>query len=439
MVFEGLGDRDVHSIFSLAPVKVLEEGDVLIKEGETGDNFFVILEGRVKVTKDTYGTPQQIADLEQGDWLGEIAFSRQVRRTATAMAVTRTRVLSIDRGLMEQLAPNIQIYFLGRLNDLATERIAELTAREEELARKNRQLAEYIQRRGPSVDEYGRSAMIRGILGTVTRLPPFAARLVQKLIADQMPLADMTEKIKEHPAWPAKIVETANSEVYALPRKATDMNDAVAMLGRIEVYQMILAESMGRVFPQADTFQAFHDQSRVVAHLSLFLSQESGLISPELAATTGMYHNIGQGVALLLKEDKPNLSLVVQSLDLNQIGALLLREWDMPPIVARSVENQIRPEFSPPEDLPDDIRNSLAILYLSRMLFERLTDQRDDRVPMTFLNDYLALMGWPGRELKDILGQKVLPGLARRMNTYPLCLREILDRKLGKGKGTEAG
>uniref|UniRef100_A0A4W5LQB4 Cyclic nucleotide-binding domain-containing protein n=1 Tax=Hucho hucho TaxID=62062 RepID=A0A4W5LQB4_9TELE len=51
------------------------EGDYIIRQGATGDTFFIISEGQVKVTqqKSTNEEPEFLTTLTRGDWFGEQA------------------------------------------------------------------------------------------------------------------------------------------------------------------------------------------------------------------------------------------------------------------------------------------------------------------------------------------------------------------------------
>jgi len=68
-------------------------GDVVIREGDSGDRFYVIETGMVEVTK----SGRHIAQLGPGDYVGEIALLRDVPRTASVTAMTATVFQSLDR------------------------------------------------------------------------------------------------------------------------------------------------------------------------------------------------------------------------------------------------------------------------------------------------------------------------------------------------------
>jgi CRP-like cAMP-binding protein len=83
-MFAGCGRRDLVEVGRLADEITVRPGKVLTKEGATGHEFFVIVDGTVEITKG--GKP--VAKLGPGDYFGELALLGKVPRTATATAST---------------------------------------------------------------------------------------------------------------------------------------------------------------------------------------------------------------------------------------------------------------------------------------------------------------------------------------------------------------
>jgi MFS family permease len=71
----------------------LPAGEVLIRQGDVGDRFLMIVHGDVRVTQDG----DLIAERTSGDHIGEIALLRDVPRTATVTTTTPTELLVLDR------------------------------------------------------------------------------------------------------------------------------------------------------------------------------------------------------------------------------------------------------------------------------------------------------------------------------------------------------
>ncbi len=77
---------------ALIPVEA-EPGQVVIREGDHGDRFYVIETGTVEVTKEG----RHVASLGPGDFVGEIALLRDVPRTATVTATSATVLQALER------------------------------------------------------------------------------------------------------------------------------------------------------------------------------------------------------------------------------------------------------------------------------------------------------------------------------------------------------
>lgn len=67
-------------------------GDVVVRQGEPGHEYFAVVSGRVKVSI----SATDVAELGRGDGFGEIALLRRVHRTATVRAVTDSVLLALD-------------------------------------------------------------------------------------------------------------------------------------------------------------------------------------------------------------------------------------------------------------------------------------------------------------------------------------------------------
>ena len=81
-----------HLACELRPV-TYEPGDVIIREGEPGDRFYIIAAGQAYATKDG----KQLREMEAGESFGEIALLRRIPRTATVTARSRLEARTLAR------------------------------------------------------------------------------------------------------------------------------------------------------------------------------------------------------------------------------------------------------------------------------------------------------------------------------------------------------
>lgn len=72
-------------------------GAVICREGEEGDEMYIIQKGKVRVSKDFAGTPHLVSVLEKGEFFGEMALVSRTRRSATVTAIDTVELLLFNR------------------------------------------------------------------------------------------------------------------------------------------------------------------------------------------------------------------------------------------------------------------------------------------------------------------------------------------------------
>jgi CRP/FNR family cyclic AMP-dependent transcriptional regulator len=97
-VFSELNDVDVTSLSKLTTRRKYPKDTVIFFENEEGDTFFMIIDGRVKVTiLGDDGREIILSVLGPGDFFGEVALLDNEPRSATAIAVEDTELMSLHR------------------------------------------------------------------------------------------------------------------------------------------------------------------------------------------------------------------------------------------------------------------------------------------------------------------------------------------------------
>ncbi|HYV65594.1 MAG TPA: cyclic nucleotide-binding domain-containing protein, partial [Myxococcales bacterium] len=80
-------------------------GDRILKEGEAGRSFYVIVEGKVRIWKNLPGGEElELATLEEGAFFGEMALLSGAPRTANVSAQDPTELLEVSDAVLRQLA-----------------------------------------------------------------------------------------------------------------------------------------------------------------------------------------------------------------------------------------------------------------------------------------------------------------------------------------------
>ena len=98
-LFEGLSRKHLTQLARVSEDLEVEPGTVLCKEGDIGHEFFVIVEGKIRITR----KGRRVATRGPGDFVGEIALLEDVRRTATVTAETPVRLFVLTGKDFRQL------------------------------------------------------------------------------------------------------------------------------------------------------------------------------------------------------------------------------------------------------------------------------------------------------------------------------------------------
>jgi len=77
--------------------KVYPNGEVIVRQGETGDCMYIIQSGQVEVVREQAGGPVRLAVMSEGDIFGEMALFEREVRSATVRALGEARVLTVDK------------------------------------------------------------------------------------------------------------------------------------------------------------------------------------------------------------------------------------------------------------------------------------------------------------------------------------------------------
>lgn len=95
-LFAQLEPEDLQQLAEISTERMYEPEDVLVREGDLGDELFVIVEGAVRVGRQSEAGERVLRRLGPGDHLGELAILREQPRSATAVADgQRVRALAL--------------------------------------------------------------------------------------------------------------------------------------------------------------------------------------------------------------------------------------------------------------------------------------------------------------------------------------------------------
>ena len=102
--FMSIPPANIQQMFMKLQEVPVKAGDVIIRQGEEGDYYFIISEGRCKVTRKAPGGQElPLAELIDGDAFGEEALLSDEPRNATVTAVTDSKLMRLSKQDFEEL------------------------------------------------------------------------------------------------------------------------------------------------------------------------------------------------------------------------------------------------------------------------------------------------------------------------------------------------
>ena len=103
-LFEGLSRRDLEHVAKLVRGRSLKAGELLFREGDPGDKFYILQSGSIEILKEKAGAEaDRLAVKKAGDAFGEMALLTEAPRSATVRALEPTNLLVVSREQFEQL------------------------------------------------------------------------------------------------------------------------------------------------------------------------------------------------------------------------------------------------------------------------------------------------------------------------------------------------
>ena len=121
-MFELLDEDDRVALAKVVDELKVPSGHTLFQAGDPGDSLFIVREGQIELfIKDTAGQKIVLHTAEAGDMFGELAMLDSGARTATALALTESVVLVLDREdlvMLFQRIPEAALHMLAALTSL---------------------------------------------------------------------------------------------------------------------------------------------------------------------------------------------------------------------------------------------------------------------------------------------------------------------------------
>src|SRR3990172_9609532 len=99
VLFRGLEEADLQAILQISRMESFDSGAVIFQEGEPGDAMYLVLDGKVRISRMTpLGTEEALAVLGPNQSFGEMSvIEDRAERSATAIAHEDCFLLALEK------------------------------------------------------------------------------------------------------------------------------------------------------------------------------------------------------------------------------------------------------------------------------------------------------------------------------------------------------
>ncbi len=113
-IFSDTSEKSLVSMIKSAVIKTVSPGDKVVREGQGGVGFYLILDGKAEVIKEG----KKLAELESGNFFGELGVIDGQPRTADVVAITETTCWILSQWAMKSVIANHPEVALSMLEEL---------------------------------------------------------------------------------------------------------------------------------------------------------------------------------------------------------------------------------------------------------------------------------------------------------------------------------
>jgi signal transduction histidine kinase len=102
-LFADLSEEDLERLYQMAETVSIPAGELVLREGDSGDSLFVVLDGELEVTKRQGSQDILLALYKPGQFFGEMALLEQAPRSASVRTLQESRLLVISQVAFQTL------------------------------------------------------------------------------------------------------------------------------------------------------------------------------------------------------------------------------------------------------------------------------------------------------------------------------------------------
>lgn len=259
---------------------------------------------------------------------------------------------------------------------------------------------------------------IRRAIRNLKPIPQVALKILRMLNENLYEIDALTEEIRKDQVISARTLQLCNSAIFSNRKKIETLEHAVVMLGQRLLLKFVISASLNNFFSQCGMGYSLckggiYHHAVSTAIIAEKLADLTGKVSPSLAYTAGLLHDIGKVVLdqyiyadfplfyRQLNEESKSLIEVekkVLGIDHTEVGGELAHSWSLPESLIETVTYHHKPE--------NTVQNTelVHIVYLADLLMSRFnTGFELERLNTEALASRLEAIGFSIARFADIV------------------------------------
>jgi HD-like signal output (HDOD) protein len=242
----------------------------------------------------------------------------------------------------------------------------------------------------------------------LSSLPEVYLRVTQLLEDDDVSAHVIGDTVQNDPALSTRILKMVNSAYYGMPHKVSTISQAVQLLGRDRLKQILIGSVLVNVFrdPEIDSFSLadFWRHSIKTAIIAKQLAiQHVDISEPDAIFIAGLLHDLGR---LLLASKLPAVYEKIEGRMRNQdlleierqalgfdhaeLAATLMTQWGLPDILVICTRHHHDSEYA------DTYATANRVIYVANKLSRNIPPMDEDEAQEQLAKiDNWQLLGLP--------------------------------------------
>lgn len=279
----------------------------------------------------------------------------------------------------------------------------------------------------------------------VSPIPQIALKIIRMIRQQAYDMGEVADETRRDQVISAKVIRLCNSARFGIRTDAIDR--ALVMIGEKRLMQFVLTAALDDFFPERDAGYSIckgglYKHALGTAMTAEALANYTGLVSPDIAYTAGLLHDIGKVVLdqyispvapLFYRRTQINgMSLIdvekeTFGMSHDEAGSLLAEQWVLSESLADAIRNHHHPENS---TVNPELTHHV---YLADLLMSRfMAGQELERICTKSLGSRLERLGLGPDQLPVIVDrmprQVLFDGHAQEERTGPRAMEAVLPK-----------